>query len=381
MDHPNSIEKTKATLKFHSSLEDVTKTEWNSLTNGNPFVSYSFLRNLESHNCLRPQGWEPRHVTLRNSQGQLLGAMPLYLRSNSYGEFVFDWAWADAYQRAGGQYYPKLVTASPFSPVSGPRLLANASKEETNIAKKTLISATTNLCIENNISSWHSLFPAESEIELFESSGLLIRIGCQYHWYNEGFNSFENFLSTLKSKRRKEIRRERAAAKENGLCYEIAVGKDISEEQWQSFFGFYCSTFYKKWGEPRLNLDFFTALSGTSDAKPVLFLAKKEKKYVAGAFAILGEDTLYGRHWGCAEHYSMLHFELCYYRTIEFCIDNRLECLDAGAQGEHKLKRGFAPTKTYSAHWITDKNFKGAIANFLDEETRAVDAYITSKSS
>lgn len=381
MDSPNGIGKTEATLKVLSSLKDVTKTEWNSLTDGNPFVSYSFLRNLESYNCLGPQGWEPRHVTLRNSEGELLGAMPLYLRSNSYGEFVFDWAWADAYQRAGGHYYPKLVTASPFSPVSGPRLLAKSMKEETNIAKKKLISATTKLCVENNISSWHSLFPVESEIELFKNSGLLIRIGCQYHWYNEDFNSFENFLSTLKSKRRKEIRRERAAAKENGLCFEVAVGKDISEEQWQSFFEFYCSTFYKKWGEPRLNLDFFTALSDTLDAKPVLFLAKKDKKYVAGAFAILGEDTLYGRHWGCAEHYNMLHFELCYYRTIEFCIENRLTCLDAGAQGEHKLKRGFAPTKTYSAHWITDKNFKDAIANFLEEETRAINAYIATTSA
>ncbi len=367
-------------LEVVSSISGIDRDDWNSLTGGNPFVSFSFLNNLENTNCLSPQGWYPQHITISDEKDGLLAAMPLFIRDNSYGEFVFDWAWADAYNRAGGDYYPKIVSASPFSPVSGPRLLVKDSIADKNPLKLALIKAATDLCQTHRLSSWHSLFPKESEINLYQECELLIRIGCQYHWFNDGFNTFEDFLESLKSKRRKEIRRERKAAEKSGLSFEVAVGKDIKDEQWSTFYQFYCATFLRKWGDPRLTEEFFHTLSNSPDTKPVLFLAKKENHYVAGAFGIHGRDCLYGRHWGCNEHYDMLHFELCYYRTIDYCIENGLGCLDAGAQGEHKLQRGFKAIKTFSAHWIREPRFRIAISNFLAEETKAVNAYIASKS-
>lgn len=366
-------------LEVISSLSEIDKEEWNNLTEGNPFVSFGFLNNLESTDCLGPQGWYPQHITFHDEKQGLVAAVPLFIRDNSYGEFVFDWAWADAYNRAGGKYYPKIVSASPFSPVSGPRLLVKNSITDKEPLQRALIKAVTSLCQSNNLSSWHSLFPKENEIQLYRDSELLIRVGCQYHWFNEGFETFDDFLGSLKSKRRKEIRRERKAAAQEELTFEVAVGGSITDEQWSAFHQFYCSTFHRKWGEPRLTRDFFYSLSETPDMMPVLFLAKNDREYVAGAFGVQGPNSLYGRHWGCSEHYNMLHFELCYYRTIEYCIENRLDTLDAGAQGEHKLQRGFKTVKTFSAHWINDTRFRSAVANFLSEETRAIDAYVESK--
>lgn len=363
-------------LQAISSLSEVEPAAWNALNrDGDPFLSHEFLYGLELHDCLEPQGWYGSHILLRDDAGKLLAAMPLYLRTNSYGEFVFDWAWADAFERAGGRYYPKFVSAIPFTPASGKRLLV-ADPATLDIAAPALIGAAIEITGQNDASSLHILFPDPDQAAALAGHDLLLRAGCQYHWFNRDYTTFDDFLGALNSKRRKQIRRERRDANQPGMEIEVLYGDRITPEHWSVFHEFYCSTFYRKWGEPRLTEPFFRYLSTALPDAPLLVLGRHEGEYVAGSFSMRGSDTLYGRHWGCSQHFKQLHFELCYYQTIDFCIAHGLARFDAGAQGEHKIMRGFDPVKTWSAHWIADASFRNAIADFLGRETRHIDQYI-----
>ena len=362
-------------LSTHSKLAEIDKDEWNALAGDNPFLSHGFLNALESTNCLEPQGWYPHHLALW--EGNVLrAALPLYLRDNSYGEFVFDWAWAEAYEKAGGKYYPKLVTAIPFSPVGGSRFLISSHDNEAQEMVSLLLTAVKSICRDNNFSSWHCLFLDAAQKDFFADNETLIRLGCQYHWFNDNYLTFGEFLAALSSKKRKNIKRERRKVSESDLEIECLTGKEITGEHWKVFYAFYCSTFYQKWGEPRLTLDFFLSLNAHIPNCAVLILAKNDAKYVAGAFGLSSKDTFYGRHWGCIENYDSLHFELCYYQTIEYCIRYKLKKLDAGAQGEHKISRGFLPVKTWSLHWLRELSFRKPVENFLNHETRAINEYI-----
>lgn len=359
-----------------NSLAEVGVNEWNNLNKaGDPFVSHEFLHGLELHDCLKPQGWYSTHVLLRGNDDVLFAAMPLYFRTNSYGEFVFDWAWADAFERAGGRYYPKLVSAIPFTPAAGNRILVS-DPVHLDIAGPTLIDAAIELVATHSASSLHFLFPNDDQIKQFERQDLLIRTGCQYHWFNRDYDHFNQFLQALNSKRRKQIRRERRDACAPGIEIEVLYGDAITTTHWSTFHEFYCSTFYRKWGEPRLTKSFFNYLSGAMPDAPLLVLGKHEGEYVAGSFSMRSSDTLYGRHWGCSKHFKQLHFELCYYQTIEFCIEQKIRRFDAGAQGEHKIMRGFDPVKTWSAHWIDDPRLRDAVAEFLHRETQHIDSYV-----
>lgn len=363
-------------LRVVRRLHELPAAEWNALDDsGDPFLRHEFLAGLEDHGCLKGHGWDPLHLAAF-VDGTLVAALPLYARDNSYGEFVFDWNWADAYTRSGGRYYPKLVTAVPFTPVAGRRLLRLAGHPAAAEAAQMLIEAVLGLTEQVNASSWHCLFPQDEDLPCFEHPDLLLREGCQYHWYNGGYADFEAFLAGLTAKRRKEIRRERRDCAALGLEIELLEGRAITPAHWAVFHDFYCATFERKFGEPRLTLSFMRYLSTAMPDAPVLLLAKDQGRYVAGAFALRGGDTLYGRHWGCSGFYRNLHFELCYYRYIDYAIRHGLRHFDAGAQGEHKVARGFVPVKTWSVHWLRDPGFRKAVAEFLRRETRAIDLYV-----
>ncbi|MCC7410730.1 MAG: N-acetyltransferase [Gammaproteobacteria bacterium] len=364
-------------IRVTAALAGVAAADWNRLAgDAYPFLRHEFLGALEEFDCLAPQGWKPVHL-LAYAGDRLAGALPLYLKSNSIGEFVFDWSWADAYERAGGRYYPKLVSAIPFVPATGPRLLVAPDAGDPGAVRDALVDAAVHLGEQMQLSSLHCLFPSEVDRVVLGRHGLLLRMGCQYHWHNEGYADFDDFLGALTSKRRKQIRRERREVSAAGIEFEILPGDAIDARQWRTFYEFYCSTFHRRWGEPRLTLAFFQALGRRLPAETLLFLARERGgDYVAGAFALRGADTLYGRHWGCSAQVPFLHFELCYYRTIEYCIEQGLARLDAGAQGEHKIARGFRPVRTWSAHWLRDDGFRSAVADFLDRETRMIDAYV-----
>jgi predicted N-acyltransferase len=364
------------TVKQFDSLAGVDPAAWNSLTDhSNPFVRHEYLYGLEQHDCLDAHGWLPCHIGVFAGE-KLVGAMPLYARSNSYGEFVFDWAWADAYERAGGRYYPKLVTAIPFAPVIGPRLLAGPGNPRAGTIRDRLLDKVLELIAATGVSSFHSLFTDVADHAAFTRKGLMQRLTCQFHWRNRGYRDFQDFLDSLTSKRRKEIRRERRQVLDSRIDIEVLRGDEINEEQWQAFYRFYCSTFHRRWGNPRLTLDFFRSLSHALPEHTLLVLASQGRKYVAGAISMVGSDTVYGRHWGCSEHYPFLHFELCYYQTIEFCIEHGLKNVDAGVQGEHKLSRGFEPVAASSFHWIRHTGFREAVQDYLQREEREMTAYL-----
>lgn len=361
-------------LEVAAGLGGISAADWNALADpAAAFLRHGVLAGMEQYDCLEPQGWLPQHL-LAYLGDRLVGALPLYLRDNSQGEFVFDWSWAEAYGRAGGRYYPKLVTAVPFTPVTGPRmLLAGDAPPET---ARHLVEAAIHLARDNQLSSWHCLFPDEAQLPLFDHPELIRREGCQYHWFNGGYRDFEEFLTTLTSKRRKEVRRERREVASAGVVIEIHEGAAITPEVWALFHSFYCDTFDRKWGSPRFTLPFFASLSGGSDAHPVLFLARLGTEYVAGAFALRGADTLFGRHWGCSRYVRNLHFELCYYQTIDYAIRHGLSRVDAGAQGEHKIARGFNPVRTWSLHWIREPGFRRAVADFCRREGQHVADFV-----
>ena len=337
----------------------------------NPFVSHAFLSALEtSGSATTRTGWQPVPLAIDSTDGALAGVLPAYVKSHSQGEYVFDHNWADAYEHAGGRYYPKLVIAVPFSPVPGPRVLSSDLP-----TSRALIAAAEMLATQNSLSSVHANFIAPDQVEIFESADWLIREGTQFHWANDGYTCFDDFLGALASRKRKAIRKERAAAVE-GLEIVHISDADITEAHWSIFWRFYQDTGARKWGQPYLTRQFFSEIGQTMSDKILLIFAMRDGVPIAGALNFIGADTLYGRYWGCTEDVPFLHFEICYYQAIDAAIARNLKKVEAGAQGEHKLARGYVPVPTWSAHYIPDPNFRRAISDFLDRERRAVERQI-----
>ncbi len=366
------------TVRSHAGLAAIDKAAWDACARhpahqDNPFVSYAFLSALEDSGCVAARtGWGARHLTVEDATGVIVGVAPLYLKAHSQGEYVFDHSWAEAYQRAGGRYYPKLQCAAPFSPVTGPRLLVGEGPARRAV-QDALIAGALELCGAVNASSVHVTFPLESEWRLLGEAGLLLRQDQQYHWFNRGYANFEAFLADLSSGRRKTIRRERRDAQAAVDILQV-TGRDLKEEHWDAFYGFYMDTGGRKWGRPYLNRLFFSLLGERLADQVLLVLARRGGRYIAGALNLIGGDALYGRHWGCVEDVPFLHFELCYYQAIEAAIGRGLPRVEAGAQGQHKIARGYLPSPVYSAHYIADPALRGPVGRFLAEERPAVEA-------
>jgi len=361
-------------------IEDITKLnakDWNALGQAShPFLRYEFLRALEQHECLHPWGWSPRHLCLFEDE-TLIAAAPMYSKTNSYGEFVFDWAWAEAYNRNGLDYYPKLVVAVPYTPVTGPRLLiSESSSHSKQVLMDTLINSALKYAQESESSSLHWLFTEADATTELQQQGFMQRTGCQFHWRNNHYQDFDDFLAALSSKKRKQIRRERREVAAADIEIEILHGDETEPMHWQVFHEFYRSTFIRKSGYATLTQAFFEELAHSMPRQVVLVMAKHKGEYVAATFNMRSDDALYGRHWGCNQSFSGLHFELCYYQLIDYCIREGLRLFEAGAQGEHKLSRGFLPTPTYSAHWLANPDFSDAIENFLNHETAGMQDYM-----
>jgi predicted N-acyltransferase len=358
-------------------IADIPAADWDACAQPpgaamNPFVTHAFLKALEDSGSVGPgTGWAPAHLVLKRTGGGIAAVMPCYLKSHSYGEYVFDHAWAAAYRAAGGLYYPKLQTAVPFTPVTGPRLLIRDGIE-TGLAARLLTGAAVELARVNHASSWHVTFAPRDEWETLGELGLLQRNDTQYHWQNEGYATFDDFLAALASRKRKTVRKERAQARESGIEIEWVTGRDITESHWDAFFDFYLDTGSRKWGSPYLNRAFFSLAGAAMSESILLVMCKRGGRYIAGALNFIGSDRLYGRYWGCIETHPFLHFEACYYQAIDYAIAHRLAYVEAGAQGEHKLARGYVPETTYSLHWFADPGLAQAVSRFLDQERRAV---------
>jgi hypothetical protein len=360
------------TVRLQNGVAEINAASWDHCAGAdNPFVSHAFLAALEnSGSATAKAGWQPIPIIIEGADGGLAGATPAYAKSHSQGEYIFDHSWADAYARAGGRYYPKLQIAVPFSPVPGPRLLT----DDDGVAAALIRGAET-VVEKHGLSSAHATFIDARDCVRFEAAGWLLRAGTQFHWANDGYSSFDDFLSALASRKRKAIRKERAAA-QAGLEIVHLTGDAISEAHWDAFWYFYQDTGARKWGRPYLTRAFFSQIGETMREKLLLILALRDGKPIAGALNLIGGDTLYGRYWGCREDVPFLHFELCYYQAIDAAIARRLARVEAGAQGEHKLARGYVPVTTWSAHYIADPGFRAAIADFLIRERHAVDREI-----
>jgi len=360
------------------SLHAISADEWNALTGlENPFTQYEFLIALENNGAVGKEfGWLTNFFLAYNDNNELVGALPLYIKFNSYGEFVFDWAWADAYQQHGLRYYPKLVSSIPYTPATGARILIADKSNYKDIANA-LVNSVISFAEKSQVSSFHCLFTNKQDTKYFKNNAnFMMRLGCQFHWSNNEYNSFSHYLEQLTSKKRKQIKRERRIVKEQEIEFEILNGHEATEQQWDIYHRFYESTFERKSGMPTLSNNFFKEIARTMPDNIVLILAKYQGEYVASAFNLKGTDTLYGRHWGCSDEFDNLHFEACYYQGLEYCINNGLKYFEPGAQGEHKIARGFMPTKTWSAHWISHPKFNESIKNFLKHETDGMLNYI-----
>ena len=365
------------TIRVHDRVADVGREAWHACASptGDPFVSFDFLDACEASGSAVPrEGWAGRHLALQDEGGRVLGVMPLWLKGHSQGEYVFDHAWADAYERAGGRYYPKLLGAVPFTPVAGPRFLAHPDADAATI-REALLQGALALTERLGVSSLHVNFPSRDDWTAMGEAGLLQRQDMQYVWRNAGYQTFDDFLSALSSSRRKTIRRERREANA-GLDVRVLTGPDIQEAHWDAFFAFYMDTGSRKWGRPYLTRDFFRRIGRTMADRIALVMAFRGEAPIAGALNLIGRDALYGRQWGALEEVPFLHFELCYYRAIEFAIARGLSRVEAGAQGEHKIARGYLPSPVYSAHWIADPALRAPVADYLRRERPAVDAEI-----
>lgn len=368
----------RATLRVVEGVAKISAAQWDACAGAdNPTLSHAFLLALEESGSASPEtGWWPHHLVLEGPDGTLLGAVVMYLKAHSFGEYVFDHGWADAYERVGGRYYPKLQAAVPFTPVTGRRLLVRPGADSPWI-EDALIGGCREAAERLGVSSLHVTFPTEGEWRRLRSAGYLCQTGVQFHWENRGYGDFEAFLKALSARKRKTIRKERRAAQSHpGVAFETLTGDAIRERHWDAFFRFYRLTTSRKWGEPYLTRSFFRRLGETMADKVVLVMAAREGRYVAGALNLLGSDTLYGRNWGCIEELKFLHFEACYYRAIDFAIERGLARVEAGAQGPHKLSRGYLPKPTYSAHLIRDPRLRAAVSRHLARERRTVDAEI-----
>jgi len=334
----------------------------------NPFISHAFLSCLEESGCVAGRsGWLPAHVLVEDAGGTLVAAAPCYLKTHSQGEYVFDHAWADAYMRAGGRYYPKLQVSVPFTPVTGPRLLVSA-QADADQARNALVLGLRALRAQAGASSIHLTFLPEADWTALGAQGWLQRMDQQFHWLNDGYAGFDDFLNALASRKRKAIKRERRDAVSQGVTIEVLTGRDITEKDWDAFFAFYTDTGSRKWGRPYLNRKFFSLVGERMPERVALIMARRAGRWIAGAINFVGHSVLYGRNWGCIEDHPFLHFEVCYYQAIEFAIARKLVRVEAGAQGEHKLARGYQPVQTYSAHDIADPGLKRAIADYLKRE-------------
>ncbi len=358
-----------------SSLAEIGQTAWGELLNtqadANPFLTFAFLHALHESGCASAKtGWQPQFLTLWRD-GRLDAAMPLYVKNHSYGEYVFDWAWADAYRRNGLEYYPKLLSAIPFTPVTGSRLLARDGDSEA-----ALIDALHVLQNGNDVSSAHILYPPEAQAKRLEESGYMLRSGVQFHWLNQGYTDFDAFLATLERKKSKNIRAERRKVREAGIEFRHVPGIEATEADWRFFKRCYDHTYAEHYSTPYLNLDFFKRIGATMPENLLLIVAQRNGKAIASSLLVHTEQTLYGRYWGTLEQVPCLHFETAYYQPLEFCIARGIACFEGGAQGEHKMARGFLPQKTWSAHWLAHPAFADAIERFLTQESGGIDSYI-----
>ncbi len=373
------MESSDIALEAVPSARQIGAAEWDACANPaaaqacggrayNPFVSHAFFDAVEQSGsaCART-GWGPRHLVARRNSA-VVGLVPCYLKSHSLGEYVFDRGWADAYEHAGGRYYPKLLAGVPFTPATGPRLLVRAGLDDPDRIRVALADGLTALCGMSDASSVHVTFAPENEWSFLAARGFLQRTDQQFHWRNAGYGSFEDFLATLSSRHRKAIRRERREALANGITIHVLSGSDLTEEVWDAFFTFYMETGSRKWGRPYLTRDFYSRIGATMAERIALVMAKRGGRWIAGAINFIGGDTLFGRHWGAIEHHPFLHFEVCYYQAIDFAIRHGLATVEAGAQGEHKLARGYLPQTTYSAHYIADPALRRAVRDYLARE-------------
>jgi hypothetical protein len=364
-------------LQVHDSLSAIGREAWDACAapTGDPFVSFDFLHACEASGSAVPRaGWAGRHLTLRDPDDRVLGVMPLWLKGHSQGEYVFDHSWADAYQRAGGRYYPKLLSAVPFTPATGPRLLVHPDADAPTV-RQALIQGALTLCERLDLSSLHVNFPTEPEWRQMGDEGLLLRQDMQFVWRNEGYQTFDDFLAALSSNRRKTIRRERRDA-QDGLDIRVLTGSDVREAHWDAFFAFYMDTGSRKWGRPYLTRAFFSLIGQSMADRIALMMAFRGETPIAGALNFIGRDALYGRQWGALEEVPFLHFELCYYQAIDFAISRGLSRVEAGAQGEHKIARGYLPSPVYSAHHIADMALRVPVERYLEQERRGVEAEI-----
>ena len=356
-------------IEVVTQLGRIPATDWNRVAGtAHPFLRHEFLVALERHGCVGARyGWLPHHLVAYDDTDRPCGAVPLYLKDNSYGEFVFDWAWADASQRAGIPYYPKLVSSIPYTPATGARLLVAAAADRAQVGGL-LVQAALELVQATGSSSLHWLFTDQRDTDWLVERGFMRRTGCHFHWHNRGYRDFDDFLASLSSRKRKKIRRERRFVEDAGIRMRIVHGNECSAEDWQAMHGFYRSTFEKKAGVPTLSREFFMEISHTMGEQVVLVFALLDERPVAGAIMLRGDSALYGRHWGCLADYHSLHFEACYYQGIEYAIAQGLELFEPGAQGEHKISRGFLPAYTWSAHWIEHPRLRSAIQGYLQHE-------------
>src|SRR5580692_21297 len=377
-----SMDSSEITLEAVSSVSQIPAEEWNACANPtvaaegssdgskslyNPFVSHAFFSAIEASGSAVPRtGWGPRHLLAR-SDGAIAGIVPCYLKSHSQGEYVFDRGWADAYERAGGRYYPKLQVSVPFTPAAGPRLLIRHGADADQIGAA-LARGLMALCGATKASSAHVTFAREAESKFLASHGFLQRNDQQFHWHNQGYRGFEDFLATLNSRHRKAIRRERRDALASGITIHALTGSAITEEAWDAFFDFYMDTGSRKWGRPYLTRAFFSLIGQSMVQHVLLVMARRDGRWIAGAINFIGSDSLFGRNWGAIEHHPFLHFEVCYYQAIDFAIQRGLKTVEAGAQGEHKIARGYLPQTTYSAHYIADPDLRRALADYLRRE-------------
>ncbi len=368
-------------IRVAASIGAFTEAEWNSLAGAskgsgdtpyNPFVSYDFLRTLEDSGCaVRKTGWQGQHLRLEDAAGGLLGAVFCYAKTHSQGEYVFDHGWADAFERAGGNYYPKLQASVPFTPATGPRLLVARGGNPAAV-KAALAEGLKQVAIQLGVSSAHVTFAAADDMTALERAGFLARTDQQFHFINEGYASYDDFLATLASRKRKALKKERREALADGISIDRLTGSDLTERVWDDFFAFYMDTGGRKWGRPYLNRKFFSLIGERMADDVLLVMARRAGRYIAGAINFIGSDTLYGRNWGCIEDHPFLHFEVCYHQAIDFAIEKGLKVVEAGAQGEHKLARGYRPVTTHSAHFIAHAGLRDAVADYLKRERRDV---------
>ncbi len=366
------------TLRTVASISELDANAWDACAVGgtparrpyNPFLSHCFLNALEESGSAVPErGWQPMHVALETAAGALAGAIPAYVKGHSQGEYIFDHAWADAFHRAGGRYYPKLLVAVPFTPATGPRILDRAiAGLDADDVFAALIQGLVEVTERSGLSSVGINFPTEHEYARMGELGLLQRMDQQFHWLNAGYATFDDFLVDLTSKKRKNLKRERREAVENGIEIEWVTGSDLREHHWDAFYEFYVDTGSRKWGSPYLTRSFFSLIGERMPNDVLLILCRRAGRYIAGAINFIGEDTLFGRHWGCIEDHRFLHFETCYYQAIDFAISRGLKRVEAGAQGGHKVARGYLPCATYSAHWISHPGLREAVADYLERE-------------